>query len=64
MGVDRVANSKFQNRLKKNPGDRRRRQKVQRRRLVALGVSEDAVAKMNPKQVRTLLKRPAKIKKA
>jgi hypothetical protein len=63
MGVDRVENSKFRKRLKKNAGDRRRRQKVHRRRLVALGMSEEAVAKMNPKEVRTLLKRPAKIKK-
>ncbi len=39
-----------------------KRQKVaaQRRRLVALGVGETAVAKMNSLQVRTLLKRPAK----
>ena len=63
MGVDRVANSKFRNRLKKNAGDKRRRQKVQRRRLIALGMAEDAVAKLNPKAVRTLLKRPAKINK-
>ena len=62
MGVDRVANSKFRIRLKKNAGDKRRRVKVQRKRLIALGVPAEKVGKMNPKEVRTLLKRPAKIK--
>ena len=62
MGSDRVANSKFRVRLKKNAGDKRRRVKVQRRRLTALGVPEEKVAKMNPKEVHTLLQRPKKIK--
>lgn len=48
----------------KKTGDRKRRQKVQRRRLVALGVPEEKVKKLNPLQVRMLLKRPAKLKKA
>ena len=48
----------------KKTSDRKRRQKVQRRRLIALGVPEEKVKKLNPLQVRMLLKRPAKVKKA
>jgi hypothetical protein len=62
MGVDRVANSKFRNRLKKNAGDRRRREKVHRRRLIALGVPEEKVNHMTADDVRTLLKRPGALK--
>ena len=47
----------------KKMSDKRRRQKVQRRRLVALGVPEEKVKKMDPVVVRTLLKRPAKLLK-
>lgn len=39
---------------------KRQRVAAQRRRLVALGIAETAVAKLNSLQVRTLLKRPAK----
>jgi hypothetical protein len=45
----------------KKASDQRRRRKVQFRRLVALGVPEDKVRKLNPRQIRELLKRPAKI---
>ena len=48
----------------KKTSDRRRRNKVQSRRLIGLGVPEEKVKKMNPKQVRLLLKRPAKIKQS
>ncbi len=51
-------------RPKKAGAARRRRQKNQSKRLVALGVSEAKVGKMNTKQIRTLLKRPALVKKA
>ena len=47
----------------KKTSDRRRRIKVQTRRLIGLGVPEEKVKNMNPKQVRLLLKRPAEIKK-
>ncbi len=47
----------------KGTSDKKRREKVQRLRLVKLGVSEDKVKKMNPLEVRLMLKRPAKIKK-
>lgn len=51
-------------RPKKTGADRRRREKNQSKRLVALGVPEAKVGKMNTKQIRDLLKRPALVKKA
>jgi hypothetical protein len=51
------------NRPVKKAGDRRRRQKVQRKRLIALGVSEEKVRVMDPSDVRQMLKRPAKLRK-
>jgi hypothetical protein len=47
----------------KGTSDKKRREKVQRIRLIKLGVAEDKVKKMNPLEVRLMLKRPAKIKK-
>ncbi|HMP72928.1 MAG TPA: hypothetical protein PKE55_06640 [Kiritimatiellia bacterium] len=41
-----------------------RRLKVQKRRLVGLGVEESAVKKMAAPEVRALLKRPKKLAKA
>ena len=46
----------------KGTSDKKRREKVQRNRLIKLGVAEDKVRKMNPLEVRLMLKRPAKIK--
>ena len=51
------------NRPVKGASDKKRREKVQRNRLIALGVAEDKVMKMNTLEVRMLLKRPAKLKK-
>ena len=51
-------------RPKKKGAVRRKRLKDQRRRLVALGLDEAAVAKMTTKEIRDLLKRPALIGKA
>lgn len=48
----------------KGASDKKYREKVQRRRLVALGMSEEKVMKLNALQVRELLKAPAKVKKA
>ena len=48
----------------KKVSDRRRREKVQRRRLVTLGMSEEAVAKLGTEAVRLLVLRPGKIKAA
>jgi len=47
----------------KKPREKRRREKLQRNRLLALGVPETKVKKLNTKQVREMLKRPAAVKK-
>jgi hypothetical protein len=49
---------KSHNRPRKSGAVKNRRTKNHRRRLVALGVPEAKVAKMNTEQLRTLLKRP------
>ena len=41
---------------------KRRRQNDQKKRLIALGVGEEKVQKMSPRDVLTMLKYPAKIK--
>ena len=41
----------------------KRREKIHRKRLIALGVPEATVNKMNSKAVREMLKRPVKTKK-
>ena len=48
-------------RPKKTGTAKRQRIKVQRNRLIGYGVSEESVDKMTPKEVREMLKRPAKI---
>lgn len=58
---DKDKRVKHVRRPKKTPAQKRRRQAVQRRRLIALGVSEEVVAKMQPQDVRTMLHHPAKI---
>jgi len=40
-----------------------KRQKDQRKRLIALGMDEAAVDLLNPKEIRTKLKHPAKVAK-
>ena len=62
MGRGRRFDKKHRVRPKKQASDKRRRQKVHRKRLAALGMSEDAVRKLNPKQVREKLKRPVRTK--
>ena len=52
-----------ENRPVKGLSDKKRREKVQRTRLIGLGVAEDKVLKMNTSEVREMLKRPAKLKK-
>jgi hypothetical protein len=61
MREKRTLNKKPKTRPKKKAGDRRRREMNQKRRLVALGLDQDVVAKMNYRQVRDLLKRPARV---
>lgn len=48
----------------KSAGAKARRSKVQRRRLVALGMNEAAVELLNSTEVRTLLKHPKKVSEA
>ena len=54
---------KHQRRPRKTGTDRKRRIRVQRGRLIALGVSEEKVKKLDNVQIRALLKKPNKIKK-
>ena len=46
----------------KSDVDRKRREKVHRKRLVGLGMAEACVIKMNAKEVRTMLRHPLKVK--
>ena len=48
-------------RPRKKTGAKMRRQRDHRKRLIALGVSEETVARMNPLEVRTKLKYPSKV---
>jgi len=47
-------------RPKKTEAERMRRVKVQRRRLVGLGMDEEAVNRLDFKELRALLKQPKK----
>jgi|TARA_B110000438_G_scaffold177553_1_gene169660 hypothetical protein len=49
-------------RPRKGGAAKRRRQNDQKKRLITLGVSENEVVKMSPRDVLTMLKYPAKIK--
>ncbi len=50
-------------RPRKGGAAKRRRQADHRKRLLALGVDQEVVARMNAREVRTMLKYPAKIAK-
>ena len=63
MGTGRTLNKTSRTRPSKSARARRRREKVQQKRLVALGVEESSLKKMTSKDVRTMLKRPVKLKK-
>ncbi len=60
MGTGRTLNKKPATRPVKSVGARRRRDAVQRKRLVALGMDEAVVAKLNAVQIRDYLRTPAK----
>ena len=53
--------NKNRTRPTKSPGARRRRQLEQKRRLIALGMDEAEVAKLNPREILTKLKYPKKL---
>jgi hypothetical protein len=63
MGTGRKLRKAPMVRPKKNACERRRRDKTQKKRLVSLGLPEEEVNKMTTRQVKDLLKRPAKIGK-
>lgn len=62
MGTTAERNKNL-SRPKKSSGDKAKRQREQKKRLVALGMDETVVAKMNAREVLDKLKRPAKIAK-
>lgn len=55
--------NKHLNRPRKSAAARRRRNKLHQKRLVALGVPAEKVAKLDTLQMRTLLRRPVKTAK-
>lgn len=64
MGTGRKYRKLPRMRPTKRGAARRRREKVQRLRLVALGVPEEKVRRMTITEVRTMLRRPTKIAKS
>jgi hypothetical protein len=63
MGTGRTLRKKPRTRPAKSPGEKRRRVKVQKARLIKLGMDPAAVEKLQPNRIRTLLLRPARIRK-
>ena len=61
---DHVERVKHVRRPKKKPAERARRQKAQKKRLVALGVPQAEADKLQPIVIRTMLTRPKKVVKA
>lgn len=61
MGSGRKFRKAPVTRPKKKLGDKSRRQREQKKRLIGLGMDEAVVGKMNAKQIRDHLKRPAKV---
>lgn len=62
MAVKHIRN-KHLRRNRKGAADKRRRQKLQKKRVIALGVPEEVAAKLNAKEIRTLLRKPKKTAK-
>ena len=61
MGQTKSLRDKNLNRPKKKAVARRRREKVQRNRLIALGVPQEKVARLDAAAVRKLLVRPKRL---
>ena len=61
---DHFERVKHVRRPKKSTAERARRQKAQKKRLVALGVSPETADKLQPIEIRNLLKRPLRAKQA
>jgi hypothetical protein len=58
-----ISRNKNLTRPRKGPGAKAKRQRAQKKRLIALGMDEAVVARMNSRQVLTQLKRPARVAK-
>lgn len=63
MGTGWKYRTKARTRPIKSASERRRRQKVQRNRLVSLGVDQAVADSLQPDDIRALLSRPAELKK-
>ena len=63
MGSGRTLRKHSHTRPVKTPGEKLRRSKAQRARLVKFGMDEAVVAKMQPEDVRKLVQRPTQVKK-
>jgi hypothetical protein len=63
MRLKRSQNKTNVTRPRKGGAAKRRRQAEHRKRLIALGVDEATVAKMNQRDVRDMLKYPKKVAK-
>jgi len=61
---DAVERVKHVRRPKKSPAERARRQKAQKKRLVALGVTQAEADKMSPLAIRNAVARPKRVKAA
>ena len=61
---DHFERVKHVRRPKKSTAERARRQKAQKKRLGALGISQETADKLQPLEIRTLLKRPLRAKQA
>lgn len=62
MGTGRTLNKNPRTRPIKSPGEKRRRTKAQRARLIKLGMDEASVAKLQPQEVRALVQGPKRLK--
>ncbi len=55
--------NKHRNRPRKSPAERRRRNKMHRKRVVAMGVPAEKAEKMDTKVLRALIRKPVKTAK-
>lgn len=62
MGTGRKFHKNNMTRPRKSTMERKRRVKVQIKRLVAHGLDEEVLVKMDPPDIRELLRCPAKLK--
>ena len=63
MGTGRTLHKKPRTRPVKSTGETRRRQQVQKLRLIGLGVAETEAEKLGPDKVREMLRSPATVKR-